>query len=218
MIIVIFDKKYPAMARYIKIYPDNPHPVRIDEAAEILRNGGLVIYPTDTVYGLGAMLTKARAVERLARIKGVKPQQANFTLLFHSLSQMSDYIRQIDTPTFKIIKRGTPGPYTFILPAGHRLPKVFDKRKSIGFRIPANPILQEILQRLEAPIVNISIKDSDQFNEYTTDPELIYEKWRHRVDAVIDGGILDKTPSTVIDLTDDEPVVVREGKGSLDIL
>ncbi len=206
------------MARYIKIYPDNPHQIRLDEAAEILREGGLVIYPTDTVYGLGALLSKTRSVERLARIKGVRPQHANFTLLFHSLSQMSDYIRQIDTPTFKIIKRGTPGPYTFILPAVHRLPKIFDKRKSIGFRIPDNPILLEILRRLDAPIVNISIKDDDEFNEYTTDPELIYEKWRHRVDAVIDGGILEKFPSTVIDLTGDEPIVLREGKGALDIL
>ncbi len=206
------------MAKYIKIYPDNPNPVKISEAVDILRNGGLVIYPTDTVYGLGASVKKPRAVEKLAKIKGVKPETAKFTLLFHSLSQMSDYIKQIDTPTFKILKKGTPGPYVFILPAIHRLPKIMNKRKTIGFRIPDNPILLEILRELGEPIVNISIKDDDEIIEYTTDPELIYEKWRNRVDAVIDGGILEKNPSTVIDLTGDEPEVIREGKGSLDIL
>jgi len=206
------------MAKYIKIYPENPHPNRIAETVDILRNGGLVIYPTDTVYGLGAAISKPRAIEKLAQIKGVKPQSAPFTLLFHSLSQMSDYIKQIDTPTFKIIKRATPGPYTFILPATHRLPKIFQKRKTIGFRIPDNPVLLEILRELGEPVVNISIKDEDEIIEYTTDPELIYEKWRNRVDAVVDGGILERIPSTVIDLTGDEPVVVREGKGPVDFL
>ncbi len=206
------------MAKYIKIYPHNPNPIKISEAVEILRNGGLVIYPTDTVYGLGASIQKPRAIEKLAQIKGIKPEKARFTLLFHSLSQMSDYTKQIDTPTFKIIKRGTPGPYTFILPATHKLPKLFQKRKTIGFRIPDNPILLEILRELGHPIVNISLKDDDEIIEYTTDPELIYEKWRNRVDAVIDGGILEKTPSTVIDLTGDEPEIVREGKGSIDII
>jgi tRNA threonylcarbamoyl adenosine modification protein (Sua5/YciO/YrdC/YwlC family) len=206
------------MAKYIKIYPDNPNPVKISEAVEILREGGLVIYPTDTVYGLGASLKKPKAVEKLAQIKNVKPETAHFTLLFHNLSQMSEYIKQIDTPTFKILKKATPGPYTFILPATHRLPKVFKKRKTIGFRIPDHPILLEILRELDEPVVNISIKDDDEIIEYTTDPELIYEKWRNRVDAVIDGGILEKYPSTVIDLTGDEPVIVREGKGSPDIL
>ena len=206
------------MAKYIKIYPDNPHPVKIGEAVEILRQGGLVIYPTDTVYGLGASLKKPKAVEKLAQIKNVKPETARFTLLFHNLSQMSEYIKQIDTPTFKILKKATPGPYTFILPATHKLPKIFKKRKTIGFRIPGNPILLEILKELDEPVVNISIKDEDDIIEYTTDPELIYEKWRNRVDAVIDGGILEKYPSTVIDLTGDEPVIVREGKGSTNII
>ncbi|NPA43013.1 MAG: threonylcarbamoyl-AMP synthase [Chlorobi bacterium] len=201
------------MAKYIKIHPQNPHPPRIAEAADILRRGGLVIYPTDTVYGLGASIKHPKAVERLAQIKGVKVQSAPITLLFHDLSQMSQYVKQIDTPTFKILKRATPGPYTFILPATHRLPKIFQKRKTIGFRIPDNPVLLEILRELGEPIVNISIKDDDEIIEYTTDPELIYEKWRNRVDAVVDGGILEKTPSTVIDLTEDTPVVVRQGKG-----
>ncbi len=206
------------MAKYIKLYPDHPHPAHINEAVEILNNGGLVIYPTDTVYGLGASIHKPKAIEKLARIKGVKPESAPFTLLFHNLSQMSDYIKQIDTPTFKILKKATPGPYTFILPAVHRLPKIMKKRKTIGFRIPGCPILLEILKTLDAPLVNISIRDDDAFTEYTTDPELIYEKWRHRVDAVIDGGVSEKIPSTVIDLTGDEPVLVREGKGHWEIL
>jgi len=206
------------MAKYIKIYPDNPDFIRISEAAEILRNGGLVIYPTDTVYGLGAALSKPRAIERLAQIKGIKPEKARFTLLFHSLSQMSDFAKQIDTPTFKIIKRGTPGPYTFVLPASHRLPKLFQKRKTIGFRIPANPIIREILRELDEPIVNISIRDDDDIIEYTTDPELIYEKWHKRVDAVVDGGILEKTPSTIIDFSEGEPRILREGKGDTSII
>ncbi|NPA45879.1 MAG: threonylcarbamoyl-AMP synthase [Chlorobi bacterium] len=206
------------MAKYIKIYPENPDFIRVSEAVDILRNGGLVIYPTDTVYGLGAALSKPRAIERLAQIKGIKPEKARFTLLFHSLSQMSDFTKQIDTPTFKIIKRGTPGPYTFVLPASHRLPKLFQKRKTIGFRIPDHPVIREMLKELGEPIVNISIRDEDDLVEYTTDPELIYEKWHKRVDAVVDGGILEKTPSTVIDLSGDEPEILREGKGDPDII
>ncbi len=205
-------------ARFVKLYDKNNNPAVIREIVEIIRNGGLVIYPTDTVYGLGAALSKPKAIEKLAQIKGIKPQEARFSLLFHSLSQMSDYIKQLDTPTFKIIKKATPGPYTFILPALTRLPKVLHKRKTIGFRIPSNPILLEILQELNEPIVNISIKDHRDADEYTTDPELIYEKWRNRVDLVIDGGILEKTPSTVIDLTGDDPEIIRQGKGATEHL
>ncbi len=206
------------MAKFIKIYADNPNPIKIGEVVEILQNGGLVIYPTDTVYGLGTSLKNPKSVEKLAKIKGVAPEKAPFTLLFHNLSQMSEFIKQIDTPTFKIIKRGTPGPYTFILPATRKLPKTIQKRKTIGFRIPDNPILLEILKELNEPILNISLKDEDEIIEYTTDPELIYEKWRKKVDAVIDGGILEKIPSTVIDLTGEEPEVIREGKGDLGII
>ncbi len=208
------------MAKYIKIYDKNPDPVRIAEAVDIFREGGIVIYPTDTVYSMGALLSKSRAIEKLARLKGIKPENARFTLLFHSLSQMSDYIKQIDKTVFKIIKRGTPGPYTFILPATHRLPKVLHKRKTIGFRVPDHPVLLEILKELGEPIVSTSIRQTDEqsFDEYVTDPELIYEKWRKRVDAVIDGGILDKLPSTVINLSVDEPEIIREGKGDVNRL
>ncbi len=207
------------MAQYIKFYNNSaPDPVRVAQAVDLLRDGGIVIYPTDTVYGMGAAINRPKAIEKLARLKGIKPENARFTLLFHSLSQMSDYIKQIDTPTFKIIKRGTPGPYTFILPATHRLPKILYKRKTIGFRVPGHPVLLEILKELEEPIVNVSIKTGDEIIEYITDPELIYEKWRRQVDAVLDGGILEQTPSTVIDLTGDEPEVIREGKGDLGIL
>ena len=205
-------------AKFVKLYERNNPPALIAEIADMLRDGKLVIYPTDTVYGLGAALSKPRAIEKLAQIKGIKPQEARFSLLFHSLSQMSEFIKQLDTPTFKIIKKATPGPYTFILPALTRLPKILHKRKTIGFRIPDNPILLEILEELGEPLVNISIKDEQDADEYTTDPELIYEKWKNRVDLIVDGGILEKTPSTVIDLTGDVPEVIREGKGPVDFL
>ncbi len=205
-------------AKFVKLYEKNNPPALIAEIADMLRDGKLVIYPTDTVYGLGAALSKPRAIEKLAQIKGIKPQEARFSLLFHSLSQMSEFIKQLDTPTFKIIKKATPGPYTFILPALTRLPKILHKRKTIGFRIPDNPILLEILEELGEPLVNISIKDEQDADEYTTDPELIYEKWKNRVDLIVDGGILEKTPSTVIDLTGDVPEVIREGKGPVDFL
>ena len=205
-------------AKFVKLYEKNNPPALIAEIADMLRDGKLVIYPTDTVYGLGAALSKPRAIEKLAQIKGIKPQEARFSLLFHSLSQMSEFIKQLDTPTFKIIKKATPGPYTFILPALTRLPKILHKRKTIGFRVPDNPILLEILEELGEPLVNISIKDEQDADEYTTDPELIYEKWKNRVDLIIDGGILEKTPSTVIDLTGDVPEVIREGKGVVDFL
>ncbi len=205
-------------AKFVKLYEKNNPPALIAEIAEMLREGKLVIYPTDTVYGLGAALSKPRSIEKLAQIKGIKPQEARFSLLFHSLSQMSEFVKQLDTPTFKIIKKATPGPYTFILPALTRLPKILHKRKTIGFRIPDNPILLEILRELDEPLVNISIKDETDADEYTTDPELIYEKWKNRVDLIIDGGVLEKTPSTVIDLTGDAPEVVRQGKGSVDFL
>ncbi len=209
------------MAKYIKFYSNgDPDPLKIGEIVEILQNGGIVIYPTDTVYSMGALLSKPKAIEKMARLKGIKPENARFTLLFHSLGQMSEYTKQIDTPTFKIIKRGTPGPFTFILPATHRLPKVFHKRKTIGFRVPDHKILLEILRQLDIPLVSTSIRsdDTQSFDEYVTDPELIYEKWRKHVDAVIDGGVLEKIPSTVIDLSADEPEIIREGKGDADLI
>jgi len=206
------------MAEFIKIYKENPNTKEIHKIVKILQNGGLIIYPTDTVYGLGCDFTNTKALEKIARIKGVKLEKSNFSFICNDLSHLSDYVKQIDTPTYKILKRALPGPYTFILPGSTTLPKVFKKKKTVGIRVPDNAIARTLVETLGNPIISTSIRDDDDVIEYTTDPELIYEKWRDIVDVVIDGGYGDNEASTVIDLTDSEAVVIREGKGSLDIL
>ncbi|MDL5511911.1 L-threonylcarbamoyladenylate synthase [Arenibacter sp. M-2] len=205
------------MAELIKIYPENPNPKEIKRVVEVLRKGGLIIYPTDTVYGLGCDITNTKALEKIARIKGVKLAKANWSFICADLSNLSDYVRQINTSTFKILKRALPGPYTFILPGNNNLPKEFKKKKTVGIRIPDNSIARTLVETLGNPIVSTSIHDEDELLEYTTDPELIFEKWENLVDVVIDGGYGDNVASTVIDLSEDEPIIVREGKGSLDI-
>ena len=206
------------MAFFIKIYKDNPNPTEINKVVDVLKKGGLVIYPTDTVYGLGCDITNTKAVEKIARIKGVKLDKANFSFICNDLSHLSDYVKQIDTPTYKLLKRALPGPYTFILPGSKSLPKIFKKKKTVGIRIPDNTIARAIVKALGNPIISTSIYDEDDVLEYTTDPELIFEKWKHLVDGVIDGGFGDNYASTIIDLTAQEPVVIRKGKGPLDIL
>ena len=206
------------MAQFLKIYEDKPNEAAIAKVVKVLKEGGLVIYPTDTVYGLGCDITNTKALERIAKIKGVKLDKANFSFVCHDLSNISDYVRQIDTATFKILKRALPGPYTFILPGNNNLPKEFKKKTTVGIRVPNNAIALEIVKLLGNPIVSTSIHDDDDVIEYTTDPELIFEKWQNLVDLVIDGGYGDNVGSTIIDLSGDEPVVLREGKGSLDIL
>lgn len=206
------------MAEFIKIYEDKPSEAAVKKVVDVLRNGGLVIYPTDTVYGLGCDITNSKALERIARIKGVKLEKANFSFVCHDLSNLSDYVKQINTSTFKILKRALPGPYTFILPGSSNLPKEFKKKTTVGIRIPQNNIALEIVKMLGNPIVSTSIHDEDDVIEYTTDPELIFEKWHNLVDLVIDGGYGDNIASTIIDLSGDEPVIVREGKGDVDIL
>ena len=206
------------MSEFIKIYEDKPSEAAIAKVVKVLKNGGLVIYPTDTVYGLGCDITNSRALERIARIKGVKLEKANFSFICHDLSNLSDYVKQINTSTFKILKRALPGPYTFILPGSTNLPKEFKKKTTVGIRVPNNNITLEIVKMLGNPIVTTSIRDEDEVVEYTTDPELIFEKWQNLVDLVIDGGYGDNKGSTIIDLSGDEPIVVREGKGDLDIL
>ncbi|CDF78840.1 Sua5/YciO/YrdC/YwlC family protein [Formosa agariphila KMM 3901] len=205
------------MAELIKIYEENPNPKEIKKIVEVLKRGGLIIYPTDTVYGLGCDITNSKALERIARIKGVKLEKANFSFICYDLSNLSDYVKQIDTSTFKILKRALPGPYTFILPGAKTLPTAFKKKKTVGIRVPNNRIALEIVKALGNPIVSTSIRDEDEVLEYTTDPELIYEKWDNLVDLVIDGGYGGNQASTVIDFSEDEPVIVREGKGSLEI-
>ena len=206
------------MAQFIKIYEKNPNEAAIKKVVDVLKNGGLVIYPTDTVYGLGCDITNTKALERIAKIKGVKLEKANFSFICSDLSHISDYVKQIDTATFKILKRAFPGPYTFILQGNNNLPKEFKKKTTVGIRVPDNEIALEIVRQLGNPIVSTSIHDDDAVLEYSTDPELIFEKWQELVDVVIDGGYGDNIGSTIIDLSENEPVVIREGKGSLDIL
>ena len=186
------------MAEFVKIYEENPNPKEINKVVNVLKRGGLIIYPTDTVYGLGCDI--------------------NFSFVCHDLSNLSDYVKQIDTSVFKILKRALPGPYTFILPGSKSLPNPFKKRKTVGIRVPNNNIALEIVKQLGNPIISTSIHDEDEVLEYTTDPELILEKWGNLVDLVIDGGYGDNEASTVIDLSEGEPIVVRKGKGSLDII
>lgn len=205
------------MAEFIKIYEENPNPKEIKRVVKILRDGGVIIYPSDTVYALGCDIKNTRAMERVAQLRGVKLEKANFSFVCENLSNLSDYVKQIDTPTFKLLKRNLPGPYTFILPGNNNLPTVFKKKKEVGIRVPDNSITLAIVQELGNPIISTSIKDEDEVIEYTTDPELILEKWDNLVDLVIDGGYGGNIPSTVIDLTGAEPVVIREGKGSLEL-
>jgi tRNA threonylcarbamoyl adenosine modification protein (Sua5/YciO/YrdC/YwlC family) len=206
------------MAEFIKIYEQNPNPKEIDKVVSILRKGGLIIYPTDTVYGLGCDITSTKAMEKIARIKGIKLEKAYWSLVCADLSNLSDYVRQLDTPTFKILKRALPGPYTFVLPGSSKLPKDFKKRKTVGIRVPDNNIARTLVEELGNPIVSTSIRDEDELLEYTTDPELIFEKWHNLVDIVIDGGYGGNIGSTVIDLSGDVPEVLRVGKGDPDII
>ncbi|MDN3666984.1 L-threonylcarbamoyladenylate synthase [Algibacter miyuki] len=205
------------MAEFFRIYEENPNPKQIEKVVAILKRGGLIIYPTDTVYGLGCDITNLKALEKIARIKGVKLEKANFSFVCHDLSNLSDYVKQIDTSVFKILKRALPGPYTFILPGSKNLPNPFKKRKTVGIRVPDNAIALDIVKLLGNPIISTSIHDEDSVLEYTTDPELILEKWGDLVDLVIDGGYGDNEASTVVDLSEGDPVVIREGKGSLEI-
>ncbi|MEN8665885.1 MAG: L-threonylcarbamoyladenylate synthase [Flavobacteriaceae bacterium] len=206
------------MGQFIKIYPENPQEKALDTVVALLKQGGLVIYPTDTVYGIGCDISNNKALEKLAKIQKIKLEKAQWSFICADLSNLSDYVRQIDTATFKILKRALPGPYTFVLPGNNNLPKAFKKRKTVGIRVPDHSIPQELVRRLGNPIVSTSIHDPDELIEYTTDPELIFEKWQDVVAAVIDGGYGDNIPSTIIDLSGDSPLVLRAGKGDLSIL
>jgi tRNA threonylcarbamoyl adenosine modification protein (Sua5/YciO/YrdC/YwlC family) len=200
----------------LRIHPDNPDNRSIQKIVDILHSGGLVIYPTDTVYGLGCDIFNNKAVEKVSRIKGLKPKDADFSFICHDFSHLSDYTRSIGNSNFKLIKKNLPGPFTFILPASSNVPKMFkNKKKTVGIRIPDNNIILEIVRVFGQPILTTSIHDDDEVIEYTTDPELIHEKFQHLVDAVIDGGYGQNIPSTVVDCTDQEPVIIRQGLGEL---
>ncbi|MCD6661260.1 MAG: threonylcarbamoyl-AMP synthase [Lentimicrobium sp.] len=200
----------------LKIYPENPGERQIRTVVECLNDGGIIIYPTDTVYGMGCDIFKSKAIERIAQIKGIKAEKANFSFICNDLSQLADYTRPIGNDVFKLMKKNLPGPFTFILNASNSVPKyIQSKKKTVGIRIPDNNIPLEIVRELGHPIMSTSIHDDDEILEYTTDPELIYEKYKNLVDIVIDGGYGDNEPSTIIDCTDYEPVIIREGKGIL---
>lgn len=206
------------MAEIVKIYPENPNPKEIEKVVNVLRKGGVIIYPTDTVYGLGCDITKNKAMEKIARIKGMKLAKANFSFVCHDLSHLSDYTKQIDSRTYKLLKRTLPGPFTFILNGNNNLPKVFKAKKTVGIRVPDNNIARELVKELGNPIVSTSIHDDDNIIEYTTDPELIAEKYNNLVDIVIDGGYGMNKASTIVDLTDGDIEVVREGLGDIELL
>jgi len=206
------------MAELIKIYPENPNPKEIQRVVDVLSKGGVIIYPTDTIYGIGCDITNSKAMERVARIKGTKLKKADLSFIVHDLSHLSDYTRQIDTPTYKILKRALPGPFTFILNGNNNLPKFFKAKKTVGIRVPDNNIVLEIVKELGNPIASTSVHDDDEIIEYTTDPELIAEKYDNLVDLIIDGGYGNNVPSTIVDLTKGEVEVLREGLGDIDLL
>lgn len=202
----------------LKIYPENPNPKAIEQVVRVLQKGGLVIYPTDTVYGLGCDITNQKAIEAICRIRNIKPEKANFSFICYDLSHISDYIKPIDTATFRVLKKALPGPFTFIFNANHNVPKLLSSnKKTVGIRVPDNNITREIVRALGNPIVSTSIKDDDEIVEYSTDPELIYEKYEHLVDLVIDGGYGENIPSTVVDCTRGDFEIIREGKGDLEL-
>ena len=200
----------------IKIYPENPNYKQIEIVIEILQRGGIVIYPTDGVYGMGCDIHNHKAVEKIAKIRGIKSDKARFSIICHSLSQLSDYTRPISNPVFKLMKKNLPGPFTFILNANNKVPDIFQsKKRTVGIRIPNNAILLEIVQTFGSPLLTTSVHDDDEIIEYTTDPELIHEKYEDIVDLVIDGGFGQIYPSTVVDCTSDEPTIIRQGIGEL---
>ncbi len=202
----------------LKIHPETPSQRQIEKVVDCLCDGGIVIYPTDTVYGLGCDIFKSKAIERIARMKGLRPEKANFSFICHDMSQITDFTTPIDNNLFKLIKRVLPGPYTFILNANSTVPKYIQSRKkTVGIRIPNHNIPLEIVRQLGHPIMTTSIHDEDDLLEYTTDPELIYEKYRDQVDIVIDGGFGGNLASTILDCTGSEIEIVREGLGSLNI-
>jgi tRNA threonylcarbamoyl adenosine modification protein (Sua5/YciO/YrdC/YwlC family) len=201
----------------IRLYNENPNPRDIRRVVEVLRDGGIIIYPTDTVYGLGCDITHSKAVEKVARFKGTNIEKSNFSFICSDLSHISDYTKPISNTVFKLMKKNLPGPFTFILDANNNVPRYFKgKKKTVGIRVPDNNIIREIVYELGNPILSTSIRDEDEIVEYTTDPELIYEKYQDIADIVIDGGYGELVPSTVIDCTGDSIEIIREGKGVLE--
>ena len=200
----------------LKIYDKNPSEKALQQVVEVLKKGGIIIYPTDTIYGLGCDITNQRAIEKICQIRGIKPEKSNFSFICYDLSHISDFVKPIDTSLFRLLKKALPGPFTFIMEATSRVPRLLSSnKKTVGIRVPDNDIAREIVRRLGNPIISTSIHDEDEIIEYSTDPELIYEKYRDRVDIVIDGGYGGNLPSTVVDCTSGDFNIIRQGKGDL---
>jgi tRNA threonylcarbamoyl adenosine modification protein (Sua5/YciO/YrdC/YwlC family) len=198
----------------VKIYPENPNRKEIDKVVQILQDGGLIIYPTDTVYAIGCDALNVRAVEKICRMKNLNPEKSNLSIICYDLSNISEYAR-VDNATFKLMKKNLPGPFTFILNTTSSLPKIYKNKKTVGIRVPDNNIIRELVNSLGNPILTTSIKDDDEMLEYSIDTELIYEKYKEQVDIVIDGGYGGIEASTIVDCTDGEPEIIRQGKGKL---
>ncbi|QIK59227.1 threonylcarbamoyl-AMP synthase [Dysgonomonas sp. HDW5A] len=198
----------------IKIYPENPNQKEIDKVVKVLQDGGLVIYPTDTVYAIGCDALNVRAVEKICKMKGINPAKSNLSIICYDLSNISEYAK-VDTSTFKLMKKNLPGPFTFLLNTTSSLPKIYKDKKTVGIRIPDNNIIREIVRILGNPVLTTSVKNDDEIIEYTTDPELMEEKYENVVDLIIDGGYGGLEASTIVDCTDGEPTIVRQGRGEL---
>ncbi|EGK00423.1 MAG: threonylcarbamoyl-AMP synthase [Prevotella sp.] len=198
----------------VKLYEENPNPKEIDKIIKVLQDGGLIVYPTDTVYAIGCDALNVRAVEKICRMKDINPEKSNLSIICYDLSNISEYAR-VDNNTFKLMKKNLPGPFTFILNTTSSLPKIYKNKKTVGIRIPDNNIIRELVHTLGNPIMTTSVKDDDEVIEYTTDPELIYERYQDLVDIVIDGGYGGIEASTIVDCTGDEPEIMRQGKGEL---
>jgi tRNA threonylcarbamoyl adenosine modification protein (Sua5/YciO/YrdC/YwlC family) len=202
----------------LRLYPENPNPKYIRQIVDVLEVGGIIIYPTDTVYAMGCDIKANKAIEKIARLKGLNPINPDLSLIFHDMSQLSEYTVIRDNTIFKLLKRNLPGPFTFIVKANNQIPKLFkNKKKTVGIRIPGNSIVLSLVQELGRPLVTTSVHDQDEVIEYTTDPELIHEKYRDFADIVIDGGYGRNEASTIVDCTEGEPVIIRQGLGILEL-
>jgi tRNA threonylcarbamoyl adenosine modification protein (Sua5/YciO/YrdC/YwlC family) len=202
----------------IRIYPENPNNKHIRQVVDLLEVGGIIIYPTDTVYAMGCDIKANKSIDKIARFKGLNPENPDLSLIFYDMSQLSEYTVIRDNTIFKLLKRNLPGPFTFIVRANNQIPKLFkNKKKTVGIRIPDNPIVKELVKELGRPIITTSIHDPDEIIEYTTDPELIHEKFREFADIVIDGGYGKNEASTIVDCTGDEPEIIRQGLGILEL-
>jgi len=204
-------------AELIKIHPLNPEQRKIRYVVDLLIKGGIIVYPTDTVYGIGCSLMHKKAISRLCHLLEIKPEKMDLSFICRDISQISEYVRRIDTPVFKVLKKALPGPFTFIFDSSSKVPRILDvNKKTVGIRIPDHRVPEAIVQTLGNPLITASMKSDDLIREYTTDPEEMYEEFKHRVDLVIDSGAGGNIPSTVVDCTGPTPEIVRQGLGILE--